>query len=101
LVGCVLIIIFSGWPAIYLLYIGPQSAIKPTSYLIADVVGAYAGPVLFFVLYMVYKLIYKTEVKSLKDFEDAYVLPEFDEEPLSNTRQGWRGVWDEVWSLFR
>ncbi|MCJ1283638.1 Cationic amino acid transporter 2 [Xylographa opegraphella] len=101
LVACVLIVLFSGWPAIYLLRVGAPSTVKPTSYLIADVVGAYVGPVLFIVLYVLYKLIYKTRLQSLRDFENAYFLPEFDDEPRAEVPKGWRGVLGVVWSLIR
>ncbi|MCJ1417616.1 Cationic amino acid transporter 2 [Xylographa parallela] len=101
LVGCLLIVLFSGWPAIYLLHIGAHPSIKPTSYLIADVVGAYVGPVLFVLLYVAYKFIKGTRLQSLRDFEGAYFLPEFDGEPIGEVRKGWRGVRDEVWSLVR
>ncbi|MCJ1379437.1 Cationic amino acid transporter 2 [Xylographa soralifera] len=101
LVACLLIVLFSGWPAIYLLHTGVPSTIKPTSYLIADVVGAYVGPVLFVMLYVVYKLIYKTKLQSLRDFENAYFLPEFDGEPRGEMGKGWRRVLGEVWSLVR
>ena len=64
-------------------------------------VGAYVGPVLFVVLYVLYKLVYKTRWQSLKDFENAYFLPEFDDEPAGEARRGWRGVLAEVWSLLK
>jgi hypothetical protein len=47
LFGCILIVISSGWPAVYLLSAGEtfltHNQLKPKGYLGADVVGAYSG----------------------------------------------------------
>jgi hypothetical protein len=47
LVGCTLIVLFSGWPAIYLLKerntLSTASDLKGTLDLIGDVIGAYSG----------------------------------------------------------
>jgi hypothetical protein len=47
LFGCIMIVIFCGWPAIYLLGAGEafltQNQLKPKNYLAADVAGAYSG----------------------------------------------------------
>ena len=52
LVGCIMIVIFSGWPAVYLLSAGEafltQNHLKPKNYLAADVAGAYSGVSEFF-----------------------------------------------------
>jgi amino acid transporter len=52
LFGCIMIVIFSGWPAIYLLSAGEafltENRLKPKDYLAADVVGAYSGVSEFF-----------------------------------------------------
>jgi len=47
LFGCIMIVIFSGWPSAYLLSAGheflDEHELKPRPYLAADVAGAYAG----------------------------------------------------------
>lgn len=47
LFSCIMIVIFSGWPAVYLLSAGntflTQNQLKPKNYLAADVAGAYSG----------------------------------------------------------
>ena len=52
LVGCTIIVIFCGWPSVYLLSAGEafltQNQLKPKNYLAADVAGAYSGVSEFF-----------------------------------------------------
>ena len=47
LVGCILIVLFSGWPAIYILHsrhnLAADKDLKTNTQLAADLVGAYAG----------------------------------------------------------
>jgi hypothetical protein len=47
LFSCIIVVIFGGWPAIYLLSAGEafltQNQLKPKYYLAADVAGAYSG----------------------------------------------------------
>ena len=47
LFGCIMTVIFIGWPAVYLLSAGEafltQNQLKPKNYLAADVAGAYSG----------------------------------------------------------
>ncbi|KAI9751513.1 MAG: Cationic amino acid transporter 2 [Lichina confinis] len=115
LVACVLIVIFSGWPAIYLLVAGedsenavrklePGRKLKPSRYFVADIVGAYSGPILFVLLYATYKLLYRTRLRTFREYEDMYFLPEFDKEPLHQDgplKPRWRYVLRVTWSLVR
>lgn len=122
LFGCSMIVVFSGWPAIYLLsrydVLKPDHSIKPVQSLVGDLVGAYLGvnipcapqlviirwlttfftqPVLFIILFFIYKFIYGTRFRRLCDFENAYFLPNFDREPLATrphgTREWLKGIW--------
>jgi amino acid transporter len=47
LLGCVILVIFSGWAAIYILSarrtLGPNDDLKSSGKLIADLVGAYSA----------------------------------------------------------
>jgi len=47
LFGCTMMVIFSGWPAIYLLNVGDSLStaadLKSSGLLVADVIGAYSG----------------------------------------------------------
>jgi yeast amino acid transporter len=47
LIGCVMIVVFSGWPAIYILHsrnhLAADKDLKTNTQLAADLIGAYAG----------------------------------------------------------
>lgn len=110
LFACVMIVVFSGWPAIYLLVAEDSLAkavrerLKPSRYFAADVVGAYSGPILFFLLYGTYKLLYRTRLRTFREYEDMYFLPEFDKEPLHHDgplKPRWRYALRVTWSLLR
>ena len=119
---------FSGWPAIYLLKnydaVKPDQSIKPQLMLTGDLLGAYLGvcslhyshatltheasvcranhvlqPILFLSLFIIYKLVYGTRFRSLSDFEDAYFLPNFDQEPLAKRPHGFKAWIKEIWSF--
>ncbi|ERF68588.1 hypothetical protein EPUS_04686 [Endocarpon pusillum Z07020] len=105
LAGCLLVVMFSGWPAIYLLKnydaVKPDQSIKPQLMLIGDLLGAYLGPLLFLSLFIIYKFVYGTEFRSLSDFEDAYFLPNFDQEPLAKRPHGFKAWIKEIWSFVK
>ena len=118
---------FSGWPAIYLLKnhnsVKPDQSIKPQLMLIGDLLGAYLGvcslypfschsypqglcranhvlqPILFLSLFIIYKIVYGTRFRSVSDFEDAYFLPNFDQEPLAKRPHGFKAWIKEIWSF--
>ncbi|KAG9230141.1 amino acid permease/ SLC12A domain-containing protein [Amylocarpus encephaloides] len=100
LFGLIMVILSSGWPSIYLLIkrnsLSTKDQLKSPSRLAADVVGAYSGSLLYLVLFIGYKSIYKTSFRRLRDFEDKYRMPEFDNEM---PRQ-WRGWFREAVSYF-
>jgi amino acid permease len=59
-------------------------------------------PFLFIILYVGYKLWYKTRIQTCHDFEDAYFIPEFDKPTsTSRPRRGptWKRFLQEAWSM--
>lgn len=111
LVGCTLIMVFSGWPAIYILrqrrYLATGAELKPDHLLAWDLAGAYAGPILFLILYLGYKLAYQTKIRTydyIRRQYAGYELESFDEDPCGGrapTTQGWRYWIPEVWSFVK
>ena len=102
----------------------PDQSIKPQLMLIADLLGAYLGvcslhpshadftlevavcganhvlqPIHFLSLFIIYKFVYGTRFRSVSDFEDAYFLPNFDEEPLAKRPHGFKAWIKEIWSF--
>ncbi|KAI9800303.1 MAG: Cationic amino acid transporter 2 [Piccolia ochrophora] len=107
LFACTMIIIFSGWPAIYLLCekgnLDPRIRLKHDKLLAADIIGAYSGPLVFITCYLGYKIIYRTRFQRFRDFENEYFLPEFDREPLEPYHAGpkWKRILSETWSFIK
>jgi amino acid transporter len=100
LLGFTLLVIFSGWAAIYILSarrkLEGNDSLKSSEKLIADLIGAYSGvkcsppdlamlalctdmllqPILFFILYITYKRIHHTRIRPLRQIdEDIYLTP--------------------------
>ncbi|KAI9771279.1 MAG: Cationic amino acid transporter 2 [Geoglossum simile] len=93
LIACTLIVAFSGWPAIYLLSekrkLASASQLKSNIMLVADVIGAYSGPLIFLTLYFGYKAIHSTSFRQIRDYEGEYTIPEFDaDQPLKRGYSG-------------
>ena len=64
----------------------------------------YIQPILFVLLYATYKLLYRTRLRTFREYEDMYFLPEFDKEPLHQDgplKPRWRYVLRVTWSLVR
>ncbi|OCL08475.1 hypothetical protein AOQ84DRAFT_439560 [Glonium stellatum] len=81
LIGCVLIVIFSGWPAIYILrsrhHLLADKYLKTNVQLAADLIGAYAGPLLFCTLYLGWKIWHKTHIRPVSSLGlNVYILQE-------------------------
>lgn len=85
IVGCASVIIWSGIPPLLILVAKHRSTstqdLKSTNSLAFDVLGAYMGPLLFMILYVIYKVIFPGSVcVDLRDLRaEHYVL-----EDLSN-----------------
>lgn len=58
-------------------------------------------PILFFSIFIIYKFVYGTRFRSLSDFEDAYFLPNFDQEPHSKRPHGFKAWIKEIWSFVK
>jgi len=105
LFGCVLLVLFSGWAPIYILSarrkLGGNSSLKSSGGLVADLIGAYAGPILFFILYITYKCIHGTRITPLRSLEeDIYLPPEFKWDRSQKVELNSLGDWlREIWSL--
>lgn len=108
LIGCVLITLFSGWSAIYILkaranLVGKED-LKPNSKLAWDLVGAYAGPVLYASLYFGYKMGYRIKLRTFEEIRDKYQMPQFDKDPDDIPDRGprnWKYWLSETWSLIK
>lgn len=108
LVGCSLIMIFTPWAALYIMSnrrnLADGANLKPNHLLAWDLVGAYSGPVLFFLLYFGFKVYYGTSIQRPEDYRHAYRLPDIDRlepEPASNQLKDWRYWIKEVWSYIK
>jgi len=105
LLGCILLVIFSGWAAIYILSarrkLGGNDGLKSSGKLAADLIGAYSAPIIFFILYITYKYIHSTSIRPLRDLNETLYLPpefEWDTTPMVHPRSC--GDWlREIWSL--
>lgn len=85
LIGSSLIVIFTGWPPLYILSSRRkvrEDDLKPDDDLAWDLVGAYVGPLMFFCLYGGYKIYHrhshKGRMRTYEQFKEAYILPDFD-----------------------
>ncbi|KAF2803245.1 uncharacterized protein BDZ99DRAFT_453470 [Mytilinidion resinicola] len=94
LIGSCLIVFFSGWPAIYILnsrhHLTADKQLKTNVQLAADLIGAYAGPLVFLTLYLGWKFWHGTTVRPITALGvPVYVLQETfpgDEEPDASGR---------------
>lgn len=81
IVGCGIVILFSGFPALFILGarsgLSDDSNLKKPEALVGDVIGAYFGPFLFLFLYFVYKYGYpRTEAVHIRDLTlSTYLFP--------------------------
>ncbi|KAK0508794.1 hypothetical protein JMJ35_009070 [Cladonia borealis] len=70
LVLCVLLVISSGWGAVYDLCAKTKGVTKEDS--LVDLTASYLLPALFISVYLGYKVIYKTSIKPYTSFEDKW-----------------------------
>ncbi|CAF9938070.1 Cationic amino acid transporter 2 [Imshaugia aleurites] len=88
LVLCTLLVVTQGWAAIYDLCAASPGVSKGDS--ITDIIAAYLGPTLFFGVYVTYKLVYKTKIRSYVSFKDKWYPDDVpDESDIRN--EGWEG----------
>lgn len=81
LIGCILIVLFSGWPAIYILHsrhnLVADKDLKTNVQLAGDLIGAYAGPLLFCALYLGWKFWHRTHIRPISSLGvQLYILQE-------------------------
>ena len=126
LVGVSLIILFSGWPAIYIMVarrtLATDTLLKSNALLAADLIGAYSGvspmsvdlhrkmstdvtqPILFISVYVFFKLKWKTRLRSYEEVKYKYCLHEYEKDAanaFAPTGPRWLRVLKEIWSLVR
>ncbi|KAL8838574.1 MAG: hypothetical protein Q9176_004971 [Flavoplaca citrina] len=82
LVLCSLLMIFSGWAAIYDL--AAKSKNVPRADSIVDLIATYLGPFLFFTLLIIYKLFYGTRIRSIDDMRDVWFVRDASEKEEEN-----------------
>ncbi|KAF2193405.1 hypothetical protein K469DRAFT_651793 [Zopfia rhizophila CBS 207.26] len=104
--GCVMIVLFSGWPAIYIISQRSSSddGLKSNGLLAADLVGAYSGPILFLTLYAGYKMLYRKPIRSLRELNiGVYEPPQFpfDRDDNRVRLETWTDWAKEIWSFIR
>jgi hypothetical protein len=56
-------------------------------------------PLLFLSIFFIYKSVYRTRFRTLRDFEDSYLLDEFEQEPLAARPRGFKARVKEIWSF--
>ncbi|KAI4130090.1 MAG: hypothetical protein LQ338_001942 [Usnochroma carphineum] len=84
LVLCTLIMLFSGWTAIYDLCAKSPGVDRRDA--LVDLVAAYIGPLLFFTILVSYKLVKRTTIRSIGDMSNVWFVRDVDEE--SNIPKG-------------
>ncbi|CAF9921060.1 MAG: Cationic amino acid transporter 2 [Heterodermia speciosa] len=99
-----LLMIFSGWAAIYDLVARSDGVNRRDA--IVDLVAAYLGPALFFCIYLLYKWRYKTQFRGLVDMRDVWFpanVPDEDDEGTgtNNSLKGGKGRFREFLSWIR
>ncbi|KAL8911327.1 MAG: hypothetical protein Q9171_003492 [Xanthocarpia ochracea] len=72
LVLCTLLMIFSGWAAIYDLAARSPGVNRADS--IVDLIAAYLGPFLFFIILISYKLLKRTRIRSIDDMRNVWFV---------------------------
>ncbi|KAI4218845.1 MAG: hypothetical protein L6R36_008721, partial [Xanthoria steineri] len=77
LVLCSLLMLFSGWAAIYDLAAKSKNVSRADS--IVDLIAAYLGPFLFFTILITYKLLRGTRIRSTDDMRNAWFVRDASE----------------------
>ncbi|KAL8939526.1 MAG: hypothetical protein Q9216_003312 [Gyalolechia sp. 2 TL-2023] len=71
---CSLLMLFSGWAAIYDLCAGSRDVDWRDA--VVDLAAAYLGPLMFFIILVVYKVTKKTRVRSIGDLRNVWFVRE-------------------------
>ena len=58
-------------------------------------------PLVFILLFLGYKTVYRTKFRTIRDFEHAYFLPNFDQEPSTRRPKGFGGWVRDIWSFVK
>lgn len=102
-----LLVLFSGWAAVYILSarrkLGSNDSLKSNEKLAADLIGSYAGPIIFFTLYITYKCIRRTKIIPIENLDDdLYLTPDlpYDDSERVELRS-WRDWVKEIWGLIK
>ncbi|KAL8648294.1 MAG: hypothetical protein Q9210_005069 [Variospora velana] len=77
LVLCTLLMVFSGWTAIY--HLCAESPGVETGDAIVDLVASYVGPFFFFAILIAYKLIKRTRIRTMGDMSNVWFVREASE----------------------
>ncbi|KAL9015625.1 MAG: hypothetical protein Q9185_006982 [Variospora sp. 1 TL-2023] len=77
LVLCTLLMVFSGWSAIYNLCAESPGVDRGDA--IVDLVASYLGPLFFFAILIVYKVIKRTRIRTMGDMSNVWFVREASE----------------------
>ncbi|KAL8770007.1 MAG: hypothetical protein Q9194_005297 [Teloschistes cf. exilis] len=81
---CTLLMLFSGWSAIYSLC--AKSSGVDWSDSVVDLVAFYLGPIIFALILITYKLVKKTAIRDMNDMRDVWFVKDVpDEDDEKNT----------------
>ncbi|KAL8627765.1 hypothetical protein Q9189_006534 [Teloschistes chrysophthalmus] len=75
---CTLLMLFSGWSAIYDLCV--KSAAVDWRDSVVDLVASYLGPILFALILIIYKLVKKTTLRDMNDMRDVWFVKDVPDE---------------------